>query len=879
MTFPVNGFPMRLAHGLIALLICSLAVASVEAQTAASGDALSRPANFESQRAPLVEALAALQASSGVRIAFSPDLIQDRAAPACRCQSVTVGEALTVLLAGTGLTPMPMPDQVLLVPEPEPSASVALEGVVVDADGAHGIGGARVEVRELGLAVLTDSNGRFRFQPVPAGDYHLTAQALGYRSVPDRQPTQTEGRSPVRLTLTRSPLALNEIVVAPGRFGVMEDAPLMPQSLSREEMQALPQLGEDVFRSLERLPGVATDDISAKLNVRGANSDELLIMLDGAELIEPYHMPDLDAVLGVVDVGALRGVSLLAGGLPVEHGDRMAGLLDMRTLPVIGRDTRHSIGISASNVTGRSQGTFGQGRGGWLVSVRRGFLDLVLALANQADENANDELSPRYYDVLAKVELLASPRHRVSGHVLWAGDDLGLATTEPPSKRASLHTDWSNLNVWGGWSWAMRDNLEVSTVLSGSRLTRARTGEWVSPGASEVAAFADVDDRGAFRFATLRQDWRLGLNPKALLKAGGQFRWSTADYQYFNAMGRESVTADGLIELALDTINASIAPTAREGTGYVAARVQPWSPLTLEGGARYDYRSQTGEGRVSPRLLAAFELSERTTVRASWGQHRQSHGVEELSVVDGDTTFFPSELAEQVALGVEHDFGQGIQARIEAYSRSTSDPRPRYLNVGREIIPFPEIGNDRVRFLPDEGRARGVQTILARVSERREWSVSYTLAAAEDLVDGRWTPRALDQRHTLGLRTLLKPSDDWALSVGWQFHSGWPSTPMEFAVDTLRTEGELNGILVAERPGPINSRRLPAYHRLDLRATRTWTLESGRLHAFIDVFNLYNRQNLRSYDYAVRLPSGEVVANPGETLLPLLPTFGLTWEF
>lgn len=42
---------------------------------------------------------------------------------------------------------------------------------------------------------------------------------------------------------------------------------------------------------------------------------------------------------------------------------------------------------------------------------------------------------------------------------------------------------------------------------------------------------------------------------------------------------------------------------------------------------------------------------------------------------------------------------------------------------------------------------------------------------------------------------------------------------------------------------------------------------------------LYDRENLRSYDYRVELPSGRVIPNIGETLLPILLSFGLTWEF
>ncbi len=51
------------------------------------------------------------------------------------------------------------------------------------------------------------------------------------------------------------------------------------------------------------------------------------------------------------------------------------------------------------------------------------------------------------------------------------------------------------------------------------------------------------------------------------------------------------------------------------------------------------------------------------------------------------------------------------------------------------------------------------------------------------------------------------------------------------------------------------------------------------MSAFLDVFNVYDRENLRSYAYSFELPSGRVSPNVGETLLPILPSFGLTWEF
>ena len=755
---------------------------------------------------------------------------------------------------------------------------------------------ARVEVRELRVATLTGADGRFLIPSVPPGAYTLDVDALGFRSEGILRTEVTLERPTILdLRLMRDPLTLDEIIVAPGTFGIGGDeVTLIRQTLTQEEMQALPQLGEDVFRMMERIPGVATGDISAKLNVRGGNADELMIMLDGVELFEPYHMKDLDAVMGIVDVATLGGLDLIAGGLPTQYGDRMTGLLDMRTKQPIGNGRRNSLGFSISNITGRSQGTFNDGRGGWLVSGRRGFLDILLAMANDGDDN--DDISPKYFDVMGKVELLVGARHRFSAHVLYAGDDLNLTIFESPTEQAELHTDWRNANAWLNWDWQLSPSMNASTTLSIASLSRSRTGFLFGAHNSQEADAIDVSDEGEFDFLTARQDWRWAAADRIVLKFGGQLRLAQSRYTYRSEIGNEFFRTDGTVGIDFDSVRVSLRPESTESGVYLATRLQPHDRLVLEVGGRYDSRSHTSDADISPRVQAALELTTNTTLRASWGTYYQSHGLDELSVVDGDTLFFPSERARQVAAGIEHGFASGWQVRAEAYHRKVSDPRPRYLNVFREIIVFPEAGNDRVRFLPERGRAEGLEfTVSGPLGSRSDWTASYVLARAEDELDGRWIPRTLDQRHTFNTRWHYRPNSSWEFSAGWQYHTGWPSTPMEFQVDTLGVDtlgpgaddygwrscvnGSCTRLLVNKSAGPINSLRLPAYHRMDLRATRTFQVGGGTLSAFLDIFNLYNRENLRSYAYAIDLPGGGVTPRPGETLLPILPSFGLTWEF
>ena len=142
----------------------------------------------------------------------------------------------------------------------------------------------------------------------------------------------------------------------------------------------------------------------------------------------------------------------------------------------------------------------------------------------------------------------------------------------------------------------------------------------------------------------------------------------------------------------------------------------------------------------------------------------------------------------------------------------------------------------------------------------------------------------MDQRHAFTVTAAFHPSPSWTVSGSWHIHSGWPYTPQEVLFDTLtvfRGEGENWPMYWKEGFSPLNSERLPAYHRLDLRATRRFELRKGTLDVYVDLFNAYNQSNLRSYDYVLRWIDNQAMFArvPDEEQLPFLPSIGFRWEF
>src|SRR4051812_3395911 len=127
------------------------------------------------------------------------------------------------------------------------------------------------------------------------------------------------------------PVKLAEVVVTPSRFGVADERIGVAATLTSAELETLPQIGDDLYRSIARLPGLAADDFTAAFWVRGAPNGETLARLDGVELIEPFHLKDVEGALSIVDPATIRRLDLVTGGFTTDYGDRLAGVLNLET--------------------------------------------------------------------------------------------------------------------------------------------------------------------------------------------------------------------------------------------------------------------------------------------------------------------------------------------------------------------------------------------------------------------------------------------------------------------------------------------------------------------------------------------------------------------
>jgi hypothetical protein len=823
---------------------------------------------------PLPDVLADLQAQ-GIRIVYSSAVVTPAMVVLNEPGTSAPRAILDEILEPHGLAAEDGPGgTVLVVVAPRAAATIPDSGEVRGSVTTGGIPVATpdmaIEIEDTPLRVAPAPDGTFMIPDVPSGRYTVTVTSTGFvpQSITDVD-VRPGGHQVLRFDLVPVSVFLNEVVVTPSHFRLLDTEPESRQFLDREEVRQMPHTADDLYRAVKRLPGAAGGDISARINVRGGEQDELLVMLDGLELYEPFHLKDFQSVFSIIDSEAVGGVDFLTGGFPVEYGDRMSGVMDISVATPVGPATT-AIEVSTFNARLLTQGTFDLGLGQYFVSARTWYPDAVVGLFS---ENSST-VATDYYDLLAKVQHQVGQRSELSIDFLAAYDDLGFNKAAADEVQ-NVGAEYASYNAWLNMHTQWSPHLYSQTVLSVGRLTRQRKGAVDDV----VDGRLDVDDNRTFEFIGLSQDWTIALSDRNVLKTGFDVVRQEATYSYLSTTTLRDPDSPTEPLPPTTGVDTDLQPEGTAASMYVGDRFLVGAPLVVELGLRWDRQSWIGDHQLSPRVNLMYSLSDHSTLRAAWGRFYQSQRLNELQVEDGVEAFYPAQLANHWLLSLEHSFSPVLASRFEVFRKDLSDLRPRYENLFSPLQLFPEAEADRVRVAPEQGLVRGLELVFkGTAGPRLSWWASYALARAEDRINGAWQPRSWDQQNALAFGLNANLPHRWTLSIAGIYHSGWPTTPVAGeAVFNEDGEPEIVQIL-----GTRNSARYPPYARLDLRVGKLFPTTRGGLTVYLEVLNLTDRKNVcctEDWQYQVGSDGSVTVTPQYKYWAPIIPTLGIGWQF
>ncbi|MFB6231073.1 MAG: TonB-dependent receptor domain-containing protein [Salinibacter sp.] len=837
---------------------------------------------------PLETALAEVRAQADLDLVYANRLVEGRTAT-CTYEGADREAALDCVLEGTGVQATQVRrGQYVLVPgssgqkgRKEPRAS--LTGYVLDTETGGRLPGANVYLTKLGVGTTTNQDGYFVLPDLPPKTYEVRVSYVGYQSV---DTMLTVGGDPARLSLGRSTVESEEIVVEAGSTSTDEDARFPgTMSVALDRISQLPSLGEqDLFRALQWKPGIRKSGvISGGLSIRGGDPDQNLYLLDGAPVYHPWHAFSL---ISTFQTGTLRSTKLYRGSFPVEHGGRLSAVLDAHMKNGERRTPKAVAALSVLSGRFRIETPLTSSTS-FMLSGRRSYLDKIIGRRHTVTGpgGRQDTLRTGYYffDTSAKLTHQFSEGHRLSLSYYHGRDDLDLRLPFDLSLDFSSWLRPADLLFEVSQNWDNRVLSAQHRYLAGSDIF-VKTTAYYSGYRAQEASFVQPTTT-----ASLSSDYRVRLHDTGL-KVDVDYHHSVS-HELEGGLEVSTLQFESMLDSELQRSSGALTrryQESRVGAAKVVGYLQDtWTPTpqwTLRTGVRTSYFSGGNHVRAAPQLSAQYIVHPQLILRGSAGVHVQYlqrlRDRYSLAYDLVSSRWIPSSERVQPATGGH--LGLGAQARLRpgwtvelnAYARGVRRflvPTDAFQEKDGIEGPGIEVGALLGQYTEGGKRAFGLE--LSTRFERGRWdarlgaSVGRTFVRAPSRSGFRWRPSDLDV--PLSVRgTLSWQGRNWNVSAATELRSGYPTT-VPVARYRLGDPVEEDPMTYLYRP-QINNGRLPPYFRVDLSVGYKFQLLSANWTATVDVFNALNQDNVLSQTYRPTSTGVNVDRQRGFPILPLL---------
>lgn len=754
-----------------------------------------------------------------------------------------------------------------------------VQGVVRDSETGERVGFASITVPDTDLLTESNADGRFTLVGAPLGHFQVRVSSLGYRARVVSV-TASEGAS-LSIALDPNPIELAGITVVGDDYSVVRVSGGVSRiTISPKDIALLPNVGEvDIFRSLQLLPGISgTNESSAGLFVRGGTPDQNLVLLDGMTV---YHVDHFFGFFSAFNADAVKDVQVFKSAFPARYGGRTSSVVDMTGKSGNPDEVMLSAGVNLLSANGTLQAPLGD-HGTLLVTGRRSYTDLIRsglysAIFGLYQDEASEPATPTlrggngrgrspfgnrggnfaqvtttpdfyFYDFNAKATYRPSDADVISVSFYQGRDDLDdsrLTTQDAIGDNfsRSFSTDITNLTNWGNrglsanWSrqWSARIQSKVmgafSRYSSNFLNNTAIENQDLDTGETVLSrSFGTIEDNEIQDF-TVNLENRLLMGSDHVVEIGAGMTRSVVDY----ALVRNDTL--GILDLN------------QQGTQVSAYVQDTWSPsrqFEISLGGRLVNYDVLGTNYLEPRASVRWLPKNGLVFKAAYGKHNQfvSRVLNE-NVTEGSRDFWVLADGDLVDATSSEHYVAGLSWETTSYFFDVEFFRKTFAGLSEFSLRFQRGGTiDPLNlFFDGTGVAEGVEVLAQKKFGQFIGWVSYTLSNVEhifpELNDGNPFPALHDQQHefkTVGMYSAA----GWTLSGSWVYGSGKPYTAPESEYGIELIDGSTLGYI---HVGEKNALRLPAYHRLDISATRRFDLFGANGNLSLSVFNAYDRPN------------------------------------
>ncbi len=742
----------------------------------------------------------------------------------------------------------------------------SIAGEVIDGRNLRPLPGATVLVDGTERGAATDADGRFLIERLPAGSYNLTIRYIGYTTARRSNVIVSSNRTTtIEVRLDEELIEGEDVEVRGDFFERARDAIVSSHSMNFEEIRRSPGDLVDVQRAVQALPSVTSgSDQLNEIIVRGGNPGENLFIMDNIEIPNPNHFAVQGAGGGPINLlnsYMVRDINFYAGAFSARYGDKASSVMNISLRNGATDRLRGEASMGMAGAGALFEGPVGD-NASFIFSARRSYLDWIVPATGLT-------AIPNYFNTQGKLTWNLNRDHTLYVNAVYGSDRINIEGGDQAGYgRGAENLDTQNSQVIAGvtlrslWS----DNLFSFTTLS-SVQNDYYVEVYDMPGREIFFTNNSVE-----RENTIKTDVTYLASRNVELSFGASYKDATFRFDLVNDADTLFIYDQGLEDQIIGIFD--IYPEYRVNRDVNSFKTSAYTQLTLDllssfrltTGLRYDYFDYNSFSSLSPRLGLSYFLRSGTSLNMAYGRHFQSPAYNEL-VANEANRRLDNKFTEQYVAGIEHLFRDDLKLVVEGYFKEYFDvpvpltftsPNPLLFDDGT----FVNAGSAEsigVELLLQKKLVNNFSGILSytyyeskavdpRNNQTYNWDYDHrnmlTLIAGYriNFSDRDWYRRMKSNWwfHTVSWLPFM-PSDQFEISLRFRYLGGRPFTEPVYRPE-LRT-------WVVEESQSLNTERYPSYHRLDLRIDKQYNFQNWNFSIFFDVVNVYNRDNIWSFQY------------------------------
>jgi outer membrane receptor for ferrienterochelin and colicin len=760
------------------------------------------------------------------------------------------------------------------------AAQTSLKGTVLDQKTKEPLAYAVIFAgKNQQIAVYADDLGFYQFT-VPKDEKTITASYVGYESV-TYYLDSLDGGGTVNFSLPSSVLLPTVEVVGQSKTFGNTTSILTPSLRTLAQTPSL--LGEvDLLKSLTLLPGISAGvEGTSGIQIRGGNANQTHLLIDG---IPMYNVNHIGGFLSAIPDFGVKGITVFKGGVPPRYGGRLSGVLDILLREGRRDKISQQYTIGLGTLQGGIEGPSGK-RGSFLLNARAAWPTLLGNIINSGNYQKGQDGSHRtfaLYDFLGKY-VFQKNNTKLTLSAFSSGDD-GFAQDDLDNGLFLDEFNWRNTAL----ALQFRQTIGQKSVLHGalqwSNYTYTFAGTSVFPS-------IEGEYRNFGRDRIELKDWsaNVSYSYKVSNAINTQIGLQATQHEY------DTQILEKFNSPVIDTMGVrAFTQSALESSAFWEGNLRtPNEKLLVTGGLRVSSLFNNNQQFINlePRLRVSWQLIKNVNLNAGYDKHTQY-----LHQLTTDVAIFPNDIwliadnnnlpetAEQVYLGLGGTLGKGIELQwsAEVFYKTTTE-QIRVL-PGRESSLTLSNTLDEIIARNGQGRSKGLELFVNQQGERLQYWVAYTLSFSDrqyaQINDGEWFPFTFDRRHDISIQSSYQVTEKWLLSTNFVYQTGYSFTA---PITTAR---------LFDIYSTFNNARLPAFHRLNLGASRQWTAKRNESHLKQLTFSVYNAYN-RANPFSVEVNPVRVLADPNmpsgdyylklqtftRSLFPLIPSVSYKVSF